>query len=111
MMRISNSTAAYIFMIIKNASLFGKKIKNFKDLKDYLLDNDPDYLADAIVRIFGGNHDELEINDIIQKSLNLQESIQEGKPVSCGEGWILRNLSEDEMKELMRGNCQYCNNI
>lgn len=63
------------------------------------------------MRIFGGNHDELEINDIIQKSLNLQESIQEGKPVSYGEGWILRNLSEDEMKELMRGNCQYCNNI
>lgn len=36
-----------------------------KDLKDYLSDNDPDYLADAIVRIFDGNNNELEINDII----------------------------------------------
>lgn len=47
-----------------------------------------------------------ELKDL--KSLGLEKAIQEGKPVSCGEGWILRNLSEDEMKDLMRGNCQYC---
>lgn len=102
---------ACIFMTIKNASLFGKKIKNFQDLKEYLSDYNPDYLTTAIVQIFGSHHDELEINDIIQRSLKLQENIESGKPIPCGEGWTLRNLSDEEMKELMRGNCQYYNSI
>lgn len=61
--------------------------------------------------LFSSHHDELEINDIIQRSLKLQENIESGKPIPCGEGWTLRNLSDEEMKELMLGNCQYCNNI